>query len=168
MTFHAEQILPRLDEFVAFARVRLGDPHLAADAVQDAVVKALARDGQLADDERVVAWFYRILRNVIADLRQRQQRQSPTLGDDQSATAEDEATACCCVTALVDQLSPAHARALRLVDLDGASLESAAAGEGITVGALKVRRHLARAQLRELVQTACRVCAVHGCLDCLC
>ncbi|MBA3684205.1 MAG: hypothetical protein H0W72_03080 [Planctomycetes bacterium] len=81
---------------------------------------------------------------------------------------EDHATACACVAGLVDLLPPDAARAVRTVDLEGASIASAAAAEGITPGNLKVRRHRARAQLRDLVEATCRMCATHGCLDCTC
>lgn len=160
-------LLARLDEFTAFARKRLRDEHLAADVVQDALLKAIDRIGQLADDERVDAWFYRILRNAIADLH-RTRRPAAALADDAAAEDEDRRTACACVARLVDDLPPAYASALRRVDLAGESMESAAAAEGISMANLKVRRHRAREELRALVHATCRVCAAHGCLDCHC
>jgi len=164
------RLLARLDEFVAFARKRTGDPDLAADAVQESFLKAMAKIDQLEDEERVDAWFYRILRNVIVDLqRARSQRATDSAATDEvTATTEDQATACACVAALVDDLQPAYARALRIVDLEGVSIEAAAAAEGITPGNLKVRRHRAREELRSLVQATCKMCAAHGCLDCTC
>jgi RNA polymerase sigma factor (sigma-70 family) len=170
MSTPTARLLARLDEFVAFARKRTGDPDLAADAVQESFLKAMAKIDQLEDEERVDAWFYRILRNVIVDL-QRARSQRPTdsgASDDLAAVTEDQATACACVTALVDDLPPAYARALRTVDLEGVSIEDAAAAEGITPGNLKVRRHRAREELRGLVQATCKMCAAHGCLDCTC
>lgn len=164
----ADRLLARLDEFTAFARKRLGDPDLAVEAVQESFLKALSRSGQLLDEEKATAWFYRILRNAIVDLHRR--RGTAPLADEAepAAVAEDAATACRCVARLVDELPAASARALRLVDLEGASIEAAAAAEGITPGNLKVRRHRAREQLRELVHATCRACAAHGCLDCTC
>ncbi len=170
MSTPAAHLLARLDEFVAFARKRTGDPDLAADAVQESFLKAQAKIGQLEDEERVDAWFYRILRNVIIDL-QRARSQQPTdisAIDELVSVPEDKATACACVAALVDELAPAYARALRSVDLEGATIEEAAAAEGITPGNLKVRRHRAREELRVLVQATCKMCAAHGCLDCTC
>jgi len=167
----AARLLERLDEFVAFARKRVGDPDLAADVVQESLLKALARIDQLQDEERIDAWFYRILRNVIADLHRGRGRTAATADaeiDDLAAVAEDQRTACACVAALVSHLPDPYARALRRVDLDGESMAAAAEAEGITLGNLKVRRHRAREELRGLVQATCRVCAAHGCLDCTC
>ena len=163
------RLLARLDEFTAFARKRLGDADLAAEAVQESFLKALGHADQLNDDERVVAWFYRILRNVIVDLQRR--RGLAGLDDgmiDPLVSEADTAVACRCVAGLIDDLPAASANALRRVDLEGASIEAAAAAEGITPGNLKVRRHRARDQLRELVRVTCRACATHGCLDCTC
>ena len=36
-----DQLLNELDAFTAFARSRVGDPHLAADVVQESLLKAL-------------------------------------------------------------------------------------------------------------------------------
>lgn len=173
MDARAAHLMARLDEFVAFARKRVGDPHLAADAVQEAFLKALAKIDQLEDEERLDAWFYRILRNVIADLqRSRAQRRAgeepPIDPESVAAETEDHRTACACVAALVEGLPAPYAAALRRVDLQGESMEQAAAAEGISMGNLKVRRHRAREELRGLVQATCRMCAAHGCLDCTC
>ena len=89
------RLLARLDEFTAFARKRLGDADLAAEAVQESFLKALGHADQLDDDERVVAWFYRILRNVIVDLQRR--RGSAGLDDgmiDPLVSEADTAVAC--------------------------------------------------------------------------
>lgn len=55
--------------FVGFAGKRLGDPHLAEDAVQESFVKALASAKQPTNEEDMVAWFYRILRRSIIELQ---------------------------------------------------------------------------------------------------
>ncbi len=72
MSADPSMLLARLDEFTAFARKRTGDADLAADAVQESFRKAMEKIGQLEDEERVDAWFYRILRNVIIDLQRAQ------------------------------------------------------------------------------------------------
>lgn len=166
----AAPLLQRLDEFAAFARKRLRDEHLAADAVQDALARALERIGQLDDDERIEAWFYRILRNTITDLQRSRAARPGTAqpGEEPAAEAEDRREACACVARLVEELPPAYAGALRRVDLEGVPMDEAAAAEGISVANLKVRRHRAREALRELVHATCTVCAAHGCLDCHC
>ena len=56
------QLLQELEKFTNFVRSRVGDPHLAADVVQDSLLKAVRSVDQLRDNESVTAWFYRILR----------------------------------------------------------------------------------------------------------
>ncbi len=70
-----EHLLKELDTFTAFARRRVSDPHLAADVVQESLLKAVKSADQLRDDESITAWFYRILRRTIIDLYRR--RASP-------------------------------------------------------------------------------------------
>lgn len=65
------ELLENVKEFVAFARRRLGDPELAADAVQESLLKALKAADQIRDEENARAWFYRILRRTIIDLYRR-------------------------------------------------------------------------------------------------
>jgi len=66
-----ESLIENLREFTAFARSRLGDPHLADDVVQESMVKALASANQPAGDEETITWFYRILRHSIIDIYRR-------------------------------------------------------------------------------------------------
>ena len=65
--------------FVAFARKRLGDHHLAEDVVQDSLIKALAADRHPETDEETTIWFYRILRRSIIDVYRKQGARSRAL-----------------------------------------------------------------------------------------
>src|SRR5688500_297914 len=67
-----DAILKNLHTFVAFARKRLGDHHLAEDVVQDSLIKALAADRHPETDEETTMWFYRILRRSIIDVYRKQ------------------------------------------------------------------------------------------------
>jgi RNA polymerase sigma-70 factor (ECF subfamily) len=51
---------------------RSGDPELAADLTQDALLRAAERIGQLARDDAFVGWLYHIARNSLADATRRQ------------------------------------------------------------------------------------------------
>jgi RNA polymerase sigma factor (sigma-70 family) len=168
-----EQLLKELDTFTAFARRRVGDPHLAADIVQDSLLKAVKSASQLRDGESVTAWFYRILRRTIIDLYRRRaaaQRVAERLERELNAPAdaEETRTACACVEALIPALNPEYAELIRLLDLDGRTPEQVAAAKGVTANNLRVRHHRARQQLRARLEETCRLCARHGCLDCTC
>lgn len=168
-----EQLLKNLDQFTAFARRRVGDPDLAADLVQDSLLKALKSADALRDNESAVAWFYRILRRTIVDLYRRRDASRRALerleaGWNEPPTAEEHRTACACVVALLPTLKPEYAKLVAHLDLEGQSPESVAADLGITPNNLRVRHHRARQQLRERLEATCRLCAKHGCLDCHC
>ena len=53
--------------FLAFARTRVRSGADADDLLQQALLKAAERLDKLRDGERLEAWFYRVLRNTIAD-----------------------------------------------------------------------------------------------------
>ena len=52
----------------------LADPHLAADAVQDSLLKAYQRLNQLKDHDAFVAWFLGIVRATSIDIVRRRKR----------------------------------------------------------------------------------------------
>jgi RNA polymerase sigma-70 factor (ECF subfamily) len=74
-------LLKNVDEFTGFARKRLADPELAADAVQESLLKALKSGDQLRDEEIAKAWFYRILRRTTIDLYRRRDARDRALAD---------------------------------------------------------------------------------------
>lgn len=53
--------------FLAFLERRLPDRATAEEVLQTAFVKTLDRGATVADPERSIAWFYRLLRNALAD-----------------------------------------------------------------------------------------------------
>jgi RNA polymerase sigma-70 factor (ECF subfamily) len=171
----AGTLLANLAAFQSFARGRLHDDALAADAVQESLLRALKFEEKLSHDENLLAWFYRILRNVLNDLHRRRARQETALqgfAEHLAATNEKdhalENLTCRCFRDLLPTLRPDYARVLELVDLGGQSQESAADALGLSRSNLKVRLHRARRQLRDRLEQTCRTCTTHGCLDCTC
>lgn len=171
----ATTLLANLAAFQGFARRRLGDDQLAADAVQESLLRALKSGRDLSHDENLLAWFYRILRNVLIDLHRRRAAQTKGLerfADELAMGGEDEAdaekTACACFRDLLPAMRPEYAQVLQLADLDGQPAEAVAEQVGISRSNLKVRLHRARRQLRQRLEQTCQICAKHGCLDCQC
>ena len=172
----ATTLLSNLAAFQAFARQRPGDEQLVADAVQESLLHALKSDRKLSDEDNVVGWFYRILRNVLTDLRRGGVAQATGLErfatqsaiTSESDDAELEQTACACFRGLLAALRPEYARVLELSDLNGGPADAVAEQLGISKNNLKVRLHRARRQLRERLDETCQMCARHGCLDCHC
>ena len=162
-----EHLAHDIDRFRAFVRKRVPDQQRADDVLQDAFARAARAIDQVEDPERLDAWFYRILRNRIADLGTQSSASKP-LTTDLPATTADLTEICHCMMPLVERLPPDQAEALREVDLAGLSSEAVAQRLGISTNALNVRRHRGRQQLRNLLDAACGMCAIEGCRDCRC
>lgn len=166
-------LLQHLDAFVGFARSRTGDPELAADLVQECLMKALKADNVPEDAEGVVTWFYRVLRHAIIDAHRRKTTRGEALGKlvhelPETLKPEDEKALCQCVMRLLPALPEADAELLRRIDLGGESATKIANATNQRVNTVNVRLHRARQKLREQVEHVCRTCAAHGCLDCDC
>ncbi len=168
----ATLLLDHLNTFQAFARRRLGDEQLAADAVQESLLKAIKAEPDLTDRENLMAWFYRILRNVLTDLHRRNAANARAMAiyaaDFDSESEETKSDLCACLHPLLSSMEPAYADLIRRHDLHGISQSVLAEQLEITPNNLKVRIHRARKQLRDLLLKTCTVCASHGCLDCDC
>lgn len=166
-------LLDNMNEFVGFARKRLGDPELAADAVQNSLLKALKAADQIRDQENAKAWFYRILRRTIIDLYRRRDARGRMLTEleqelNSPPDSEEERVVCACMERLLPAMAPQYAGLIRRLDLNEETPEAVAASLGISKNNLNVRAHRARQQLKQRLEENCRVCAKHGCLDCQC
>ena len=161
-------------EFLAFLERRVESRAVAEDILQAVFTRGLERGGDVKD-EKVVAWFYRVLRNAVIDhYRQRSTtarameawgREFP---DVQEPEAELRQEICRCVSGLLETLKPEYREALRIVDLEEGKLKDLAQQSGITAENAAVRVHRARAALRRQIEKACGTCSIHGCLDCSC
>lgn len=162
-------------QFLAFLEKRVESRAVAEDILQSAFVRGLERGAAVRDEESVVAWFYRVLRNATIDhYRHRASTErayegwAKEFGSLEAPGEELKQEICQCVSALIETLKPEYREALRVVDLDEGSLNDLSERSGITSGNAAVRVHRAREALRKQVRTACGSCAEHGCLDCHC
>lgn len=162
--------------FLAFLERRVGSREVAEDILQDAFVRGIANSARVRDEDSVVAWFYRTLRNALVDHWRRRTAEgraverAAVLADDSVAgvDAELEETVCACAEALIGTLKPPFAEALRRVDLGGQSVKAFAEEAGITANSAGVRLFRGRQALRAQLELSCGTCAEHGCLDCGC
>jgi RNA polymerase sigma-70 factor (ECF subfamily) len=173
------QALARLVEgrqqFLAFLRKRVSSEAAAEDILQSAFVRGIEKGGAVRDEESVVAWFYRLLRNAVIDYYRQTgsaERASGKLArhwtDRQEPDDLRKGEICQCVTALLDTVKPEYREALETIDLNEGSLADLASKAGVTSNNAAVRVHRAREVLRKRVAQACGICATHGCLDCHC
>ncbi|HSJ06091.1 MAG TPA: sigma-70 family RNA polymerase sigma factor [Longimicrobiales bacterium] len=148
---------------LAVATALLGDGDEAADAVQDAFVKAYRALDRLADGTDFGAWFRRILRNGCLDrLRSPSRRRRVRLDQgavdavrwedaDGLAAVEAHELARAVRTALAG-LSAEHREILVLKEIEDMSYAAIAQSMGIPPGTVASRLHHARSALRRIVE----------------
>lgn len=161
-------------DFLSFLQRRVESREVAEDILQNAFVRGLEAGADITD-EKIVPWFYRVLRNAIIDHYRRRaasaraaESWSKEFADHEDPAQEMEEEICGCISGLIDNLKPEYAEALRVVDLEEGSLNHLAQQANITPDNAAVRIHRARKALRTQVQKACGSCADHGCLNCSC
>lgn len=171
-----ESLLANRERFVSFVRKHVKEPSDAEDIVQSAFARTVEKGESIRDDESVVAWFYRVLRNAIIDYYRRNDvraRRTEEYGKEAERLQpvldpSDQRELCQCLWPVVDQLKPEYRDALKLVDLEDRSLAELARSAEISENNANVRLHRARRALKKQVETTCGACATHGCLDCTC
>ena len=175
----AVELNTQRNAFKAFLVARVGNEAEAEDILQNGLLKALQRAGELDDDAKLTAWFYQLLRNAVIDhyrARSSVRRKHDAMGEMISALGEDIAAApkgwetqlCGCLGSVAASLKPQYAELLRRVDLEGESVQAAAKAAGISANNASVVLHRARKELRIKLQAFCGACAEGACLDCDC
>jgi RNA polymerase sigma-70 factor, ECF subfamily len=148
---------------LAVATALLGDPDEAADAVQDAFVKAYRALDRLEEGTDFGAWFRRILRNGCLD-RLRAPSRRRRVGLDQrevDAVRWTEADGidvvegqelAAAIRAALARLSPEHSAILVMKEIEDMSYADIARSMGIPPGTVASRIHHARAALQRIVE----------------
>jgi len=158
------------DRLWAVALRTTGDPEEAADALQDALISAFRRADSYRGDAAVTTWLHRIIVNACLDrLRRRQVRLADSLPDDleeyagRGSLATSTTTAVdpveflldeeqrVAVLAALDSLPPDQKAALVLVDMEGYSIDEAAAILECPSGTVKSRCSRGRSRLVPLL-----------------
>jgi RNA polymerase sigma-70 factor, ECF subfamily len=155
------ETIERLRRFVAS---RVSDPELAADIVQDVLLRSVAA-GALEHVDDLKAWLYRSARNAVIDHYRTKRAHEPILDEERwpdLITTEDgpnEATRelARCLEPLIHQLPPTARDALTRVDIVGQTHQQAADQLGISVSGMKSRVQRARRELRTLLTRCCKV-----------
>jgi len=146
------------DRLWAVALRTLGDPEEAADALQDALISAFRAADGFRGEAAVTTWLHRIVVNACLDrMRRRKARPSVPLPEEewrQPADPRDrvgESETALLVHAALAQIPADQRAALVLVDLNGYSVDEAAAALGCAPGTVKSRCHRGRARLAPLL-----------------
>lgn len=155
------------DRLWAVALRTTGDPDEAADAFQDAAISAFRRADQFRGDSAVTTWLHRIVVNASLDrLRRRSVRSSVPLPEDESSMSNmanatpvgrggipadpiDARETQLVIARALAELPETQREAIVLVDVEGYSVEEAAALLDCPAGTVKSRCSRGRAKLAE-------------------
>lgn len=168
-----ERVITHRGKFLQFLTSRLEDRAAAEDILQTAYVKALERGSEIRNEESVVAWFYRILRNSVADHFRRQASRAKAheaFSTEQTEAYEPEFrnTVCACITDVLNELKPEYRDVIAAVDLSETAVDAFAKARDISPNSASVRLYRARKSAAKHLMTVCGACAEHKCLDCTC
>lgn len=170
-----QELLQRRGEFLGFLEKRVGSRAAAEDILQSAFVRGMERGSEIRDEESVVAWFYRMLRNAVIDHYRREGSSARAMESFAREMSDAEVPSpdlrneiCRCVSKAMEGLKPEYRQALEVVDIREESPRELAEQAGISANNATVRVHRARQALQKEVRQTCGACADHGCVDCRC
>ena len=138
-------------------------PDVAADLVQSAFVKAFSNIWRCRDPDRFGAWLYRILVNGAKDYLKSRRRTDVSLDDPNTPKMQipdpgnperelERSDARERIENALGELPEAMREAFLLKHVEGRPYEDIAALLGVSVPALKMRVHRARAILKDLME----------------
>lgn len=143
-------------EFARYAASLVGDPDLAADAMQEAFIRAFDALASCRDPSRFKAWFFRILTNQCHNHRARRMPTTDRLPDAPANDRPDRdlarAELAGALARAIDALTPEQREAFLLRHVDGRSYDEIAELLGTGVDALKMRVYRARDALRKQLE----------------
>ena len=163
-TAFGELFLRHRDRLWAVALRTMRNREDAADALQDAMVSAFRRASSFRGESAVTSWLHRIVVNACLDqIRRSKVRRAEALPDNldhdpKMVTDEDPAAdlVAADLTGAVEEalrrINADQRAALVLVDMEGLSVEEAAAQLGVPKGTIKSRCARGRARLAVLLE----------------
>ncbi|QDP98507.1 RNA polymerase sigma factor SigM [Microlunatus elymi] len=152
------------DRMWAVALRTMRNPEDAADALQDAYISAFRRAASFRGEAQVTTWLHRVVVNACLDrIRRNKVRAADPLPEDPDRAGELAATGDtedpvlqreerADINSALARLNPDQRAALVLVDMEGYSVEDAAAMLGCATGTIKSRCARGRAKLVPLLR----------------
>ncbi|HEX9730186.1 MAG TPA: RNA polymerase sigma factor [Gemmatimonadales bacterium] len=141
------------EEFGRFASSLTGDPDSAADAMQEAFIRAYTSLASCRDPERFKHWFFRILTNRCHTVRSRRKQEVPLEGPEPASAARTDARVeqnelRDILARALDTLTEEQRTAFVLKEVEGYGYDEMSRILGVGVDALKMRVYRARDALR--------------------
>lgn len=174
-----ETLFQSRSKFVSYLSRRLPSEAVAEDIFQKCLLSVIDNEDSLRDQQSLVPWFYRLLKNTLTDYyrshasenrKHAQFLKELEVSGQTTAGPVDEVykAICACLLDLLSTLKPAYAELIRRIDLEGELPGAVAKSLDVTPNNLLVRLHRARQALRKSLERSCGACSKHSCLDCSC
>ena len=143
-------------QFGRYVMGLVGDHDAAADAMQEAFIRAYDSLDSCRDPDRFGAWFFRILTNQCHNMTARRRNTTDIAAVDPPARDRTDrplelAELNARIAAALEELTPEQREAFVMKHLDGRSYEEMSRLSGVGVDALKMRVHRARDMLRAIL-----------------
>ena len=165
-------ILKNYERFHRFLSSRVRHTADAEDLLQQSVLKAIKKPPSKLQETSILAWFYTILRNSLADYYRTTASHQKLRELGEAEKVEDSNTlkteVCECFYSLLPTINKDYAELIRRIDLEGESPAEVANELGISRNNLDVKLYRARKSLKRSLEALCGVCTEHACLDCSC
>lgn len=149
------RLLSEIDPWLRRFYARRLPQAMVEDAAQEALIAIHTKRHTYEPGRPFRPWLAAVARYKWIDrLRAMKRDTTDELGDDDVAVGDHEAavTSASVLHRLLDQLKPAQAAAIRLVKLDGLSIEEASAATGQSASLVKVNIHRGLAKLAGMVE----------------
>jgi RNA polymerase sigma-70 factor, ECF subfamily len=148
-------VLAHQDQALRIATALLGDADDAADAVQDAFVKAYRSMKRLRDGSAFGPWFRTILRNGCRDMLRSPVRRRVAITEERvgstSMDGVERADLAGAVRKALRSLSPEHREILVMKEIEGLSYAEIVEATGIPEGTVASRLYHARQALKRIL-----------------
>jgi RNA polymerase sigma-70 factor (ECF subfamily) len=168
-------LLAEKGRLLAFLEERVGSRADAEDLLQTAMLRVVTKGHAVRSRDRIIPWFYRVLKNLLVDWHRRRAtaaRALRRLERSASVTQDHDKVlwrqVCTCVSRILVTLRLEYTEILGRVELDEQPVVEAARELGISANNASVRLLRARRALLERLRATCGACFEHGCLDCFC
>lgn len=142
----------------AYLSLRLRDPHLADDALQDVWLNAMEAGKGLTILEQPRPWLFRVAHTVLIEYIRRSKQAVYTLDESvepEPRTLHSELASC--LNLHLDRMTPQDREIIEAIDLRNGSLADFASSQDLTVVAVKSRLSRARQRLRDQMVQSCHV-----------
>lgn len=149
-------------QLYGFFRRRVHDDQLAQDLVQDAFLRIHNNLDTVQDQERLLAWVYRVAASTLADhfrkgfTSKEILTEDLTLADDQPEENYNEEVAGW-LQQMVQSLPPTYRAAVELAELEGVTQREVSDRLGISLSGAKSRVQRGREKLKDQLLQCCHV-----------